>query len=234
MNPVKHRTRIEDPLELFPRGLTKLVSLWRSRFYPFASIGTDVSFHFTSRVCRPRAVRISLGNSIILKEYAWLSVATEDPEGEPTIVLEDNCSVGFGTIISAANRIHLEQGVLIGQVVIIQDHNHAYEDVGVPIADQGIAGEGSIRIGQGTWIGHGASIICPRGELKIGRNCVVAANSVVTRSVPDFSVVAGFPARVIRQYDPERRVWHIGRGDDKSSKIADVTPQFISVSQGDT
>ena len=222
---MKHRPPLKDPLELLPRGLTKTYSLWISRFYPFASIGRNVSFHFTSKVSRPRASRISLGNSVSLREYAWLSVATEDPTGEPTIVLGDNCHIGFGSIISAKNRIHLERDVLVGQVVLIVDHNHAYEDVTVPVIDQGITEGGTIRIGQGTWIGHGASIICPRGELTIGRNCVIAANSMVMRSIPDYSVAAGYPATIIRQYDPERRAWRAGGREGKVARSADADDQ---------
>jgi acetyltransferase-like isoleucine patch superfamily enzyme len=207
-------------------------SLWLSRFYPFASIGREVSFHFTSRVCRARASRISLGNSVSLREYAWLSVATEDPKGDPTIVLDDNCHIGFGSIISAKNRIHLERDVLVGQVVIIVDHNHAYENINVPVLEQGITEGGTIRIGQGTWIGHGASIICPRGELNIGRNCVIAANSMVMRSIPDYSVVAGYPATIIRQYDPERGAWRAGGREGKVARSAQSNLQLTSEGLG--
>jgi acetyltransferase-like isoleucine patch superfamily enzyme len=223
---MKHRPPSKDPLELLPRALTKLYSLWVSRSYPFASIGRNVSFHITSRISRPRSSRISLGNSVSLKEYAWLSVATEDPIGEPTIVLGDNCHIGFGSIISAKNRICLEQDVLVGQVAVIVDHNHAYEDVTVPVIDQGITEGGTIRIGQGTWIGHGASIICPRGELTIGRNCVIAANSMVMRSIPDYSVAAGYPATVIRQYDPERQAWRPGGREGKVAQNTESTMPF--------
>ena len=210
MAAANRRCPIEDPLELLPRWRTKMHSIWLRRFYPFASIGKNVSFHYTSKVYRPRACRISIGTSVSLREFAWLSVATEDPSGEPVIVLDDNCHIGFGSIISARNRIHLERDVLVGQMVLIVDHNHAYEDVHVPVLGQGITEGGTIRIGQGTWIGHGASIICPRGGLTIGRNCVVAANSMVMRSVPDYSVVAGYPATIIRQYDPEKGIWRAG------------------------
>lgn len=218
MSSSNNRRPAEDPLELLPRGLTKLNSVWVSMTYPFASIGRNVSFHFTSKLCRSRASRISLGNSVSLREYAWLSVATEDPSGEPTIVLDDNCHIGFGSIISAKNRVHLERDVLVGQSVIIVDHNHAYEDIRVPILDQGITEGGRIRIGQGSWIGHGASIICPRGELTIGRNCVIAANSMVMRSIPPYSVVAGFPAAIIRQYDPKTRTWRIGGNAGRAAR----------------
>lgn len=200
----------DDPLDFVWKLNTKLNSVWMRTFYPFASIGRKVSFHPTSKIYRPRASRIRLGSFISLREYAWLNIATDDPNGEPTIVIEDNCHIGFGSIISAKNRIHLERNVLLGQMVLMLDHNHAYEDINIPVIDQGITEGGRIRVGQGTWIGHGACIICPRGELSIGRNCVIAANSMVMRSIPDYSVVAGYPATIIRQYDTERKLWRPG------------------------
>jgi acetyltransferase-like isoleucine patch superfamily enzyme len=198
-------------MDLVPRALTKLYSIWVSLMYPFASRGRKLSFHFTSHLNRQRASRISLGNSVSLRKGAWLNAAVDESTGEPVIVIEDNCAVGPDTVISAKNRIHIERDVLIAGAVLIMDHNHAYEDIKVPIVNQGITEGGKIRIGQGCYIAHGAAIICPRGELTIGRNCVIAANSVVTRSIPDYSVVVGLPARIIRQYDQETKTWRIGR-----------------------
>jgi acetyltransferase-like isoleucine patch superfamily enzyme len=218
MRRAQHRPRFRDPLELLPKGLTKLYSIWVGMTYPFASKGRNLSFHFTSQLDRQRAVRISLGSSISLKKDAWLSVATEDPTGEPVIVIDDNCHIGYGSIISAKNRIHLERDVLVAQQVLIVDHNHAYEDVTLPIAKQGITEGGRIRIGQGSWIGRGAAIICSRGQLTIGRNCVIAVNTVVTRSIPDYCLVWGNPAMIIRQYDPETRAWHIGSTKNRTTR----------------
>jgi len=205
------RRPCEDPLKLIPRLLTRMNSMWVSRTYPFASIGRNVSLHFTSEVSRQRATRISIGNSVAVKEHAWLNVATDDPTGEPTIVIEDNCVIAIGSILTARNQIHLERSVNVAQQVLISDHNHAYEDIEKAILRQDITEGGRIRIGEGSWIGHGAVILCSRGELTIGRHCVIAANSVVMQSVPDYSVVFGVPARIIRQYDPETQVWRMGR-----------------------
>jgi acetyltransferase-like isoleucine patch superfamily enzyme len=205
------RRYYQDPLQLLPRVLTKMYSAWVSLTYPFASKGRKMDFHFTSQVNRQRACRVSLGNSVSLRKDAWLNVATEDTTGEPVIVIEDNCAIGTDTIISAKNRIHIERDVLVAQSVLIVDHNHAYEDIAIPIIKQGITEGGTIRIGQGSWIARGAAIICPKGELTIGRNCVIAVNSVVTQSIPDYSLVVGYPAKIIRQYDPETKGWHIGR-----------------------
>jgi acetyltransferase-like isoleucine patch superfamily enzyme len=206
-----HRRPFADPLEVFPRGLRKMYSAWVSLTYPFASIGYDVSLHFTSKVSRQQAPRISIGNTVRVLEHAWLNVPTDDPTGEPTIVIDDNCSIGYGSIVSGKNHIHLERDVLVGQHVIIQDHNHAYENIHAPIMQQGSTKGGRIRIGEGSWIGRGAAILCSRGDLTIGRHCVVSANSVVMRSIPDYSVVFGMPATIIRQYDPETRAWRMGQ-----------------------
>jgi acetyltransferase-like isoleucine patch superfamily enzyme len=224
-----HRRPFQDPLEFLPRGLTKLYSIWVSLVYPFASKGHNLSFHFTSQLNRQRAVRISLGNSVVLQKDAWLNVATEDPTGEPVIVIDDNCSIGYGSMVSAKNRIHLERDVLVGQQVVIIDHNHTYEDIMTPIAKQGLTEGGRIRIGQGTWIGRGSAIICARGELTIGRNCVVSVHSMITRSIPDYSVVFGSPATIIRQYDLETRAWRMGPKRNGDKQI----PEALSVPIGE-
>jgi acetyltransferase-like isoleucine patch superfamily enzyme len=221
-----------DPLDLLPRGLTKFYSTWVSLTYPFASIGRDVSFHFTSKLSRQRAPRISLGNSVKVSAHAWLNVATGDPNGEPTIVIDDNCIIAYGSIISAKNRIHLERDVNVAQQVLIMDHNHAYEDIAVPIIKQGTTEGGRIRIGQGSWIGHGAAILCSRGELTIGRHCVVSANSVVTRSIPDYCVVFGMPATIIRQYDPVTRAWRMGQVRGVGAVDRENVVEFSSMDRG--
>jgi acetyltransferase-like isoleucine patch superfamily enzyme len=206
-----HRRPYEDPLNLLPRGLSKLYSLWLSRTYPFASIGSGMSCHFTSKVSRQQAPWIKIGNSVRICQHAWLNVPPEAPKREPAIVIEDDCIVNSGSILSARNRIHLERSVNVAQQVLIMDHNHAYEDIDTPIIEQGITEGGTIRIGEGSWIGHGAAIVCSRGELTIGRHCVISANSVVMRSIPDYSVAFGIPATVIRQYDPKTGAWRMGQ-----------------------
>ena len=66
---------------------------------------------------------------------------------------------------------------------------------------------GTIRIEQGCWIGHGAAIVCGQGELVLGRNSVVAANALVTRSFPPYSVIVGNPARLARKFDTVKGTW---------------------------
>ena len=113
-------------------------------------------------------------------------------------------------MISARNCIHLEEDVILSPSVLIMDHAHGYEDVRLPVDQQGITEGGRIRIERGCWIGHGAAIVCNEGELVLGRNSVVAANSLVTRSIPPYSVAAGNPSRVVKQYDRAEGRWVLG------------------------
>jgi acetyltransferase-like isoleucine patch superfamily enzyme len=211
MNPSHGPARIQDPLKLVARILRKFYSEWLRLTYPFAAIGRKTSIHFTCRIDRMNAHRIKLGSQIRMEKDSSLGISLPpEQEGDPVIIIEDNCVIHWRSQIGAKNLIHIERDVLIAQDVLIVDQNHAYEDIHTPIADQGFTEGGRIRIGEGTFIAHGAAIICSQGELILGRNCVVAAHSVVTRSAPPYSVLYGNPARIIRQYDPLKEEWVTG------------------------
>lgn len=195
------RAHIEDPMRLLPWALTKLYTLWLSATYPFASIGRNLSIHYTCRLNRAKAPQIKLGSSVVIKKDAWLNVIWE-AIGEPKIIIEDNCRIGARSIISAKNCIHLERDVTLDSSVLIMDHSHGYEDISRPCREQFPPPGGRIRIGEGCRIGHGAAVVCPRGELVLGPNCVVLPNSLVTASAPPYSVISGNPARVIEKLEP--------------------------------
>ncbi len=214
----KSKSHMADPLSVMPRILTKLHSLWVTATYPFADCGPHVSIHYSAELHRPAAQRIKLGREVCIGKDVWLNVAGNlDSQNDPTIVIDDNCAIARGSMISAKNSIHFEPDVLFGPSALIMDHSHAYEDVTQSIRNQGVTEGGRIRIGQGCWIGHGAVIVCVQGELTLGRNCVVGANSLVTRSFPAYSVISGNPARVVKQFDPIKKVWVLG-----SARTADV------------
>jgi acetyltransferase-like isoleucine patch superfamily enzyme len=197
----------DDPLSWIPRIATKLHSLWISWTYPFASVGSRLSAHYSSEMCRSIASLISIGDSVIIGRDAWINIPIPVDSKGPVIRLDDDCKIGRRCVISARNRIHIGRNVLFAPSVLITDHNHTIEDTTIPINEQGTTGGGSIRIEEGCWLGFGAVIVCSRGELVIGRNSVVGANSVVTKSVPPFSVVTGNPARVTRQFDSTKGQW---------------------------
>jgi acetyltransferase-like isoleucine patch superfamily enzyme len=190
----------EDPLRLISRSLTKLYSLWVNLTYPFAGKGHNLSIHQTCDLRKSRSHRIKLGNSVQIRKDAIVNVvAPPEQNGEPIIVLDDNTLIGPRCMVTAKDCVHIEQDVIIGQSVLITDYGCAHEDRG-----------GRVWVGQGSWIGQGAAIVCTEGELVLGRNCVVGANAVVTRSFPPHSVIFGNPARVVRHFDPLRNTWVMG------------------------
>jgi acetyltransferase-like isoleucine patch superfamily enzyme len=201
------RTHLEDPLRQIMRVRRKLHSLWLSWTYPFAAIGRRFSADSSCDVRRAIASYIKIGNNVLFDRNVRVDVVVVPRHSDPVILLDDGCNLGQRVTILAINKIHIERNNLFGPSVLVTDHNHEFANVTVPIMDQGTTQGGTVRIEEGCWIGFGAAIICSRGELVIGKNSVIAANSVVTRSVPPYSVVSGNPARVARQYDPTSGKW---------------------------
>jgi len=211
MPPSSRGSRIDfkDPLSLIPRALTKLYTIWVSLAYPFASKGRKISIHYTCDLHNTGL--IELGNLVTMHKDVWLhATLSAENRGEPVLLIGDRCFIGRRSHIAAKNCIHIECDVLIAAGVLVQDHGHAFGNVSMPIRDQGFAEGGRIRIGQGCWIGQGSAIICDSGELTLGRNCVVGANAVVTRSAPPYSVLSGNPARIVKQFDPVKGTWVLG------------------------
>jgi len=189
--------RFEDQEGFFPRILTKLNSLWVSATYPFARKGRNMSLHYGSDISRRLAPLIRLGNRVKIGNRAWLSHGWED--NETKITIDDDCRIGARCTISAKNSIHLERDVILGSDVLLIDNNHVYEAKATPISQQGTSAGGRILVREGCRIGHGVAILCERGELVVGRNCVVSLGAVVLRSFPPDSVLSGNPARVVQK-----------------------------------
>jgi acetyltransferase-like isoleucine patch superfamily enzyme len=115
---------------------------------------------------------------------------------EPLLRVGDRCVIGRGSHVVAHHSIEIGDDVFTGPYVYITDQNHSYADVDVPVGRQWPVNS-SVRIGAGTWLGTGA-VILPGAQ--IGRNVVVAAGAVVRGVVPDYAVVGGVPAKVIKEY----------------------------------
>jgi len=90
----------------------------------------------------------------------------------------------------------IESNVLIADRVYISDADHNFEDREVPIRLQGDHFKAPVRLRTGCWIGIGA-VILPGAA--VGRNAVVAANAVVRQDVPDYTIVGGVPAKILRE-----------------------------------
>jgi acetyltransferase-like isoleucine patch superfamily enzyme len=197
----------EDPLSLFGALLTKAKTIWMQRTYPFSGFGRGVSIHYSCDIRRSAANRIRIGNSVYVAPGTWLNIPEPAVDAPAAIIIENGCRIGRRCMISAKNRVHLEPDVMLGPSVLITDHSHEFSNPDIPIHAQGLTVGGTVLIERNCWLGHGAAVICSSGSLSVGRNSIIGANSVVTRSVPPFSIVSGNPAKVIRRYDPGSGEW---------------------------
>lgn len=131
------------------------------------------------------------------------------------LVIGDRCVLGAGVVLTAHERIEIGDDVWFGNDVFVSDSGHGYQQPDRPIGDQ-LGAHAPVRIGSGSWIGHGA-VILPGTNL--GEHVVVGAGSVVRGTVPDHFVMAGVPARVVRRYEP-------GNGWVSTTDPADVRPEW--------
>jgi len=113
---------------------------------------------------------------------------------DPVISIGDRCLIGRGSGIVGHLSIDIGDDVWTGHYVYITDQNHGYDRADVPISLQSQP-ERPVVIGSGSWLGHG-TVVLPGA--RIGRNCVIGANSVVSGDIPDHSVAVGAPARVVK------------------------------------
>ena len=140
--------------------------------------------------------KVYIGYNVSLSASAILLGVTSQAK----IEIGNNIRIAHHLQISCANLVKICSDVNIAPFVFITDHNHKFEDPNVPIKDQGIsmAPDAAVIIGEGSWIGTKAVIV---GNVKIGKHCVIGANSVVTKDIPDYCIAVGAPAKVIRHYD---------------------------------
>lgn len=120
------------------------------------------------------------------------------------IKIGNNVSFGAYDRIASAYSVIIEDDVLFAAFVHVTDHSHGYEDIQTPISKQDIIYKGPVVIKKGSWLAFGCHIL---SGVTVGEHSVVAANSVVTKDVPPYSIVAGNPARVVKQYNFEKKTW---------------------------
>jgi serine acetyltransferase len=142
---------------------------------------------------------IEIGTGTLIGTHVSLSagmVPGHQLGDRPVLQIGNGCVIGRGSHLVAHHSIVIGDDVFTGPYVFITDQNHGYTDPDVPIGRQWPSNT-AVSIGSGSWLGAGA-IVLPGA--RIGRNVVVAAGSVVRGAVPDRCVVAGVPARVVREY----------------------------------
>lgn len=117
----------------------------------------------------------------------------------PKIVIGKNCHIGAFNHITSINRIEIGDGLLTGKWVTITDNSHGLSDIAslsIEPHKRSLYSKGPVIIGRNVWIGDKATIL---PGVTIGDGVVIGANSVVAKDVPSYCVVAGNPARIIKQ-----------------------------------
>lgn len=144
---------------------------------------------------------IIIGDNTIIQSHSILGCWEQYGEQRftPSITIGHHCSIGEYNHITACNKITIGDGLLTGRYVYIGDNNHgglSWEEAEIPPTKRHLKSKGEVKIGDNVWIGDKSTIL---GGVTIGNNVIIAANAVVTRDVPCNCVVAGIPAKIVKQ-----------------------------------
>ena len=172
---------IMNQVETRPRWYIRMLApLYQHR-------GKHSVIHHSVRMDTPPYRQFSLGDYSVIESFACINNAVGD------VIIGDHTRIGLhNTIIgpvTIGNHVNLAQGITVTAL------NHSFEDTEKRIDEQGIHTT-PVTIGDDVWIGANA-VILP--GVHIGQHCVIAAGAVVTKDVPPHSLVAGVPAKIIKQ-----------------------------------
>lgn len=154
-----------------------------------------------SIVMLPRRINgakcIVIGDDTIVTENGWISAYEKygDNNYKPQIIIGNGIRIGPNFMLTAVDQVVIEDGCLFSAQVFISDHTHGHKPSNTPPAKQPLVSKGPVHIGKHCFIGIRVSIM---PGVSLGDYCVVGAHSVVTKSFPERSVIAGAPAKLIR------------------------------------
>lgn len=154
--------------------------------------GKGSKIYHSVRMDTPPYRHFSLGRRSVVESFSCINNAVGD------VIIGDHTRIGLhNTIIgpvTIGHHVNLAQGITVTAL------NHNFSDVGRRIDEQGVSTR-QVTIGDDVWIGANA-VVLP--GVSIGSHCVVAAGAVVTHDVPDHTVVAGVPSRIIKSLNNQK------------------------------
>lgn len=139
--------------------------------------------------------KFNLGNASTIEDFTAVNNGVGD------VLIGDNTRIGLSNTL--IGPVSIGNDVRLAQNVVLSGLNHNYDAIDSPIHAQGVSTK-PIIIEDESWIG--ANVVIVPG-VTVGRHAIVAAGSVVTKNVPSYSVVAGNPARVLKQYNFQTKSW---------------------------
>ena len=172
---------IMNQVETRPRWFIRILSpLYQHR-------GKHSVIHSSVRMDTPPYRKFSLGDYSVIESFACINNAVGD------IIIGNYTRIGLhNTIIgpvTIGHHVNLAQGITVTAL------NHKFENPDIRIDEQGVSTK-PVVIGNDIWVGANA-VILP--GITIGDHSVIAAGAIVTKDVPPHSLVAGVPAKVIKQ-----------------------------------
>lgn len=177
-----------------------IYTLWLSNF--MGGIGKDTTIAYPCILEGGGMKNIRIGNSCHIKSHCVFGCWTNykgHQSFSPEIRIGNGCSIGEFNQITACGKISIGDGLLTGRFVYIGDNSHgsiSANEISIPPADRPLNTKGEVAIGDNVWIGDKVTIL---PGVKIGDGAIVGANSVVAHDVPRGCVVAGIPAKVIKE-----------------------------------
>lgn len=137
---------------------------------------------------------LCIGNNVGIGAFSRLVVSTSFNLIGSHIHIGNNVGIGEYSYLGGGGGLTIGDDCIIGQYFSCHPENHHFEDLALPIRLQGVNRKG-IRIGKDCWIGSKVTIL---DGVEVGDHCVIAAGSVVTKSIPPYAVVGGVPAKIIK------------------------------------
>ena len=140
-----------------------------------------------------REGRLEVGPHTLLEPGVWITAP-----GQARVRIGEGTFLNLGVMVASTALVEIGAHCMLANGCFVTDGNHRFDDPDMPITWQGFTSKGPTRIGDNTWLG--ANVVVTSG-VTIGRRCVVGANSVVTTDIPEGSIAAGAPARVLKQIE---------------------------------
>lgn len=184
--------RTNPPCELWRTLKCRLFAWFNS--YAFGAFGKH-NYLFDLELLNPP--NIFLGSNL------WISKTRLASSKGGKLIIGNHVAIGRFSQIYALQSIIIEDGVLMAENTFISDNTHTFTDITTPVRDQDIKPLGNVVIGSGTWIGRNVVV----NGCKIGRNCIIGAYTFLKKDIPDYCVVVGNPARIVKRYNPQSGQW---------------------------
>ena len=120
-----------------------------------------------------------------------------------SIVFKENISIGQNFHITSGDELIIGKNTTIAENVMITNIDHEYQKIDIHILEQSYMIK-KTEIGENCFIGYGAVI---QAGTILGKQCIVGSNAVVRGTFPDYSVIVGVPAQIVKRYDEKTKSW---------------------------